>query len=217
MLDDFLLLAGVKSIEEARLLPSDKLITANSIQVAKSRFGGFTYGPVVDGIFAPELPGVLLAQGRFDKSLRIMVGHNGDEGLLFVDPLVVTEADIQTFLRQVLVNADPSVLNYITTVLYPPVFDGSHGYTDQISRSALLTSELIFTCNTYYLDRAYKFTDYSYFFTVPPALHGQDIAYTYYNGGGVNAATSLTNVTVAIALQVRLQILFDGFRSRSLR
>lgn len=54
-----------------------------------------------------------------------------------------------------------------------------------------------FTCNTFYLDKAYFNQTYSYFFAVPPALHGQDIAYTYYNGRDPD----VLNVQIAIALQ----------------
>lgn len=42
-----------------------------------------TLGPVVDGSFVPELPGLLLLHNRFDGDINIMIGHNGDEGLGF--------------------------------------------------------------------------------------------------------------------------------------
>jgi len=44
-------------------------------------------------------------------------------------------------------------------------------------------------------DLAYNNETYSYYFTVPPGLHGSDIAYTFYNGGNV------VNATAAVALQ----------------
>jgi hypothetical protein len=37
-------------------------------------------GPVVDGDFVPALPSLLLSHGRFDDSIDVLVGHNGDEG-----------------------------------------------------------------------------------------------------------------------------------------
>jgi carboxylesterase type B len=55
----------------------------------------------------------------------------------------------------------------------------------------------VFTCNTYYFDKAFNNQTYSYFFTIPPALHGEDIPYTYYNG----PSPSVLSSTVAIALQ----------------
>lgn len=40
-------------------------------------------------------------------------------------------------------------------------------------------------------------------FAVPPAIHGQDVAYTYYTGGALsgNSLQGVTNRTIAIALQ----------------
>jgi hypothetical protein len=40
-------------------------------------------------------------------------------------------------------------------------------------------------------------SSHSYYFTVPPALHGEDVAYTYYNGPNPNVVSK----EVAIALQ----------------
>lgn len=37
-------------------------------------------GPVVDGSFVPELPSLLLLHNRFDRSINVMIGNNGDEG-----------------------------------------------------------------------------------------------------------------------------------------
>ncbi|KAK1090278.1 hypothetical protein LTR48_008595 [Friedmanniomyces endolithicus] len=78
-LNEFLALANVSTIEQARQLPFETLLVANVIQVGTSSYGSFTYGPTVDGNFVPALPGELLLHGQYDKSLRVMVGHNADE------------------------------------------------------------------------------------------------------------------------------------------
>jgi carboxylesterase type B len=70
---------NVSTIEEARNLSTEALQLANAITVGLAPYGGFTYGPVVDGDFLPALPGQLLARGQFDKSVKIMVGHNANE------------------------------------------------------------------------------------------------------------------------------------------
>ncbi|MCJ1367175.1 hypothetical protein MMC16_006307 [Acarospora aff. strigata] len=194
---DFLRTANVSSIQEARKLSTEALIMANLIQVGRSRYGVFDYGPVVDGLFVPALPGKLLLQGSFDKSVKVMVGHNANEGLVFTPPFVTTTAAYTSFLRANLPNIAPQVLNYVQNVLYPPIFDGSRGYKDNVGRAALTLSESIFTCNTLYLNRAYGNNTYAYQFSVPPALHGQDVPYTYYNG----KTPAVLNETVAIALQ----------------
>ena len=92
-LQTFLALLNVSTIDEARQLPLSALVVANIIQVANSSYGDFTYGPVVDGLFAPALPGKLLLQGSYDKNLTVMVGHNADEGLLFTNPLATNNTE----------------------------------------------------------------------------------------------------------------------------
>ncbi|MCJ1257350.1 hypothetical protein MMC24_005175 [Lignoscripta atroalba] len=193
----FLSILNVSSIQEARQLSSSALIAANAYQISNSTYGSFTYGPVVDGLFAPALPGRLLLQGSFDKTVKVMVGYNADEGLLFTNPSVTTDTAFSDFVQSALPDVSPSILTYITTALYPPIFDGSYGYTSNLQRSVILVAEAFFTCNTYYLDRAYLNQTYAYLFSVPPALHGQDIPYTYFNGPSAN----VLNDTVAVALQ----------------
>ena len=140
--DAFLQLLNVSTIEEARQLPSSALITANLVQVGlQSQYGEFTYGPVVDGLFTPALPGKLLLQGSYDKCIRVMLGHNADEGLAFTNPATTNNSALDTYLSIGFPNIIPSVKAYIENVLYPPVFDGSFGYTDGIGRLDLIISE----------------------------------------------------------------------------
>lgn len=197
--EKFLNLTNTKSLAELRALPSEDLIRANAQQVAyDAAWGTFVYGPVVDGSFAPQLPGQLLAQGRFDKDVRVMVGHNADEGAYFTAP-IATEEGFMKQLRNAYPYTPQQSLDYVAQVLYPPVFDGSLGYTNQFGRASLIIAEGVFTCNTEYLSRAYGNDTYSYLFAVPPAFHGFDVPYTYYDGGALSA--SVMNRTVAIALQ----------------
>jgi carboxylesterase type B len=133
--------------------------------------------PAVDGSFAPALPGELLAHGQYDKSLKLLIGHNVDEGLYFTSPFVFTEA---TF-RQ----------------LYPPVYDGTYGYTNALIRADYIVSEALFQCNAEYLAKAFGSSAWSYLFSVPPALHGDDIPYTFYEG----PAAAVVNDTLALTMQ----------------
>jgi acetylcholinesterase len=149
----------------------------------------------------PLQPGQLLAQGRFAKEVKIMVGHNADEGALFTNPSINSTEAIVTQLQESFANIPKSSIDYILNVLYPPVFDGSHGYTTQFRRGDTLISEGIFTCNTNYLSTGFHNKTYSYLFAVPPAFHGLDIAYTYYTGGAADSPLGVANRTVAVALQ----------------
>jgi carboxylesterase type B len=106
----------VSSIEQARQLPTEALQLANTITVGLASYGGFTYGPVVDGDFLPALPGQLLARGQFDKSIKVMVGHNANEGLIFTPPYSQNTTDIRAQLAVTIpsIMAYPDTLDYIT-------------------------------------------------------------------------------------------------------
>ena len=146
--DAFLSLLNVSSIEEARQLPSTALIKANVIQVANSSYGDFTFGPVVDGLFAPAIPGKLLLQGSYDRSLTLMLGHNADEGLVFTNPAISNDKTFNNYLLSAFPTINPSVASYVEDVLYPPSLPGilgTTGYSDETGRVVLIVSESTFT------------------------------------------------------------------------
>lgn len=197
------------NLEELRALDTEALITANFRQIYGASYGNFVYGPVVDGYFAPAQPGELLLHGHFDKSVRVMVGHNGNEGLSFTPPYITDDAVLREFIVDQLPLVSDEVVEYIATTLYPPIYDGSLGYKNDFERAALLLSESVFTCNSLYLGRAYSNKTYGYVFNIPPALHGQDVSYTYWEGGNTTETDlmealnpySVQNATVAVAMQ----------------
>lgn len=144
--DAFLSLLNVSTIEEARQLPSSALIKANIIQVANSSYGDFSFGPVVDGLFAPAIPGKLLLQGSYDHTLTLMLGHNADEGLEFTNP--ANDISFNTYLSSAFPTINTNVANYVEDVLYPPTMPGTlgtTGYSDETGRVVLLISESTFT------------------------------------------------------------------------
>ena len=184
---DFLSYLGVSSLAEARSLPADQVIAANALQVYNAQpYGTFVYNPVVDGIFVPTLPGISFLQGNFAKDVNVMVGHNTNEGPLFTDPRNTNNDALVAGVRSIFPGITDAVLLYIATALYPEDYSGTTlPYTTPFQRAAFIETELIFTCNTFYMDTAYQNRTYAYQFSVPPALHGQDIPYTFYNGGSV--------------------------------
>lgn len=147
--NNYLSLLKVTTIEEARQLPYQVLQLANILQVAKSPYGQFTWGPVVDGLFAPAIPGKLLLDDQFDHSLNIMVGHNADEGLFSASPAVTNDTSYDAYLKTLFPTISSNVTNYVETVLYPPPplsgVLGTTGYNDETGRVDLTVSEAIFT------------------------------------------------------------------------
>jgi len=131
------------------------------------------------------------------------VGHNSDEGLLFTTPFVETQFEFVEYLSELFPDATEDTINYISETLYPPVFN-TPLYSNQVERTALLLSEAIFTCNTRYFDLAFNNQTYSYYFSVPPGIHGTDVAYTYFNGDETTPDLlffSPVNATIATVMQ----------------
>ena len=192
----------MSTIKEARALPYEALVEANSKLVALSRYGLFTFAPAVDGSFVPALPGQLLLQGQFDKQVKIMTGHNAHETLFFIDPNSTSDADFRTNLRASLPAISDSIIDHVSETLYPPPSNitAAIGYTTAAGRNELSSSEVSFTCNTNYLARAFSAIHsrtFAYQFSIPPAYHGQDVPYIYYNG----PSDLVANESIAHALQ----------------
>ncbi|PSN62813.1 alpha/beta-hydrolase [Corynespora cassiicola Philippines] len=151
----FLNLTNTTSLAELRALSSEEVIRANSLQVIyDSNWGSFTYGPTVDGDFAPLQPGQLLAQGRFHKDVRVMVGHNANEGTYFTPPYINSTQAIQTQLRNNFPYVPAQSLDHLTETLYPAVFDGSYPYTDDCSLCRRLSTVSTFLTHTISAERS---------------------------------------------------------------
>ena len=67
------------------------------------------------------------------------------------------------------------------------------------THTRLLARLTAISCNTDYLNRAYGGKTYAYRFSVPPALHGQDVPYTFYNGPNSSGYFNLGSPDQSIA------------------
>ncbi|KAF2135659.1 uncharacterized protein K452DRAFT_281219 [Aplosporella prunicola CBS 121167] len=194
----FLDLLNVSTLEEARQLPSQRVMDANHITLANSRYGSTFFGPVVDGIFLPDDPKRLLRDGKTDTSVKLLTTIAANEGLRFAPANITSEADFEQFVNLFLNPANASIRSYVIEELYPPIFNGSFPYTDQRERAGLFWAELVSTCNIQYMHGATKDTGYANLFDVWPSLHQGDVPYVFWNGPLTESAV---NGTVARTIQ----------------
>ena len=156
---------------------------------------------MADNHYVPELPSTLFQQGRFDHTVAAMTGHNQDEGSRFVpNTLVTSESSYEAFLKSLIrpLSSNPTALYQLTQRLYPPVFDGSQGYITQTQRNNLTIADATIICSARSMDQAsFIPSTYAYVFSVPPALHGGDLPYTFYDFGDI----SDINTTLAEIMQ----------------
>lgn len=173
--------AGVTSVDEARKMSTEVLQAAIAKVGQSASYGILQFGPSVDGDFVPDLPGRLYSEGRYYKDLNVLSAHNSDEGRFFTNQTVTTDEDYDNFIKQKLPSASSAVQSYFINQLYPPIYNGSQPYKTPLERLTLTVGDLNVNSFTYALERAYEDTGiHSYIFSVPPAIHAQDLAYTFY-------------------------------------
>jgi carboxylesterase type B len=203
---DFLRYANATSLADLRNASTETLLLANAHQVWDTAvFGSGTYGPVVDGTFVPDLPGILLKNGSFDQNVEIIVGQNLNEGSYFTSPFIREDQDVVDLLTMLFGEDQMSAYEYVVTDLYPANYNGSQPYRNWYERAQLIVSEFGFICNAYYMASANPNNTYGYQFVLFPGYHGQDLQYTFYADTPVNGSAAnlqgLQNASVAYTLQ----------------
>lgn len=129
----------IATLAELKAVPSLILYEVNVLLVASSEYGTFTFGSVVDGNLVPALPGTQLLNGIYDHNLSLIAGHNQNEGIFFTSPSIRNNFAFTALVESLLPDATPETIDYVTNVLYPPVFNGSYPYATQQERGALIT------------------------------------------------------------------------------
>ncbi|KAI9055325.1 hypothetical protein LZ554_000285 [Drepanopeziza brunnea f. sp. 'monogermtubi'] len=193
----------VSTADDLRALSFESLFALNAILVGVSAYGLFSFGPVIDptpGSYVPDIPIRLIANGSY-HNVSIMVGHTSNEGILFTPPFIQTQEESIELFSLLFPGANESTISTIVDDLYPPVYNGTYGYKNAIDRTSLAVSNFLVTCNSYYLAKTLP-SSYGYIFQAPPGLHGQDIAYTFFNGDNSTLNEgAVVNTTVATAFQ----------------
>lgn len=194
--------AALTTVDQLRALDSATLMEVNKQVVNASHQGSFTYGPVVDGDYVPDMPSNLLAQGKFDPKVKVMAGHNQREAATFIYN-ISTDADFRASVGVTLFGISSASIDNIASNIYPNDLSGKFGYTTQTRRLELFATESGFSCNTRYLARAYGNDTYSYIFTLSPAYHQQDVGFTFYNGNPLDSSVPMTVVNPSTALDMQ--------------
>lgn len=157
----------------------------------------------------------LLAQGRFDKKVDVMVGINLNEvtnpksfiyqtsadhfvqGVPFAQNIsTAVSFDFTTYVKEYIPQISSSDLSTIVNILYPAP-GHSTPYNDEQGRVTYFTGDLAVYCHETGLSSAYKNKNYVYEFSTGRAWHVDDVPYTFYDG----PSTRVVNDTVAETMQ----------------
>ncbi len=157
-----------------------------------------TYPKTIGGDFIPKDPKRLLLERKVDPRVKILSSYSSNEGVRLAPANITNDADFTQYAGLLLNSANTSVLQHVTDILYPPVFNDSMPYTTQQTRADLFWTELVSICNPRYLHQAVKGPGYAIEYSVVPALHLADTPSIFWNGPGSDPTV---NETVAELMQ----------------
>ncbi|MCJ1309073.1 hypothetical protein MMC25_002728 [Agyrium rufum] len=215
----FLEYANVSTLEEARALDSQTLQMANKRVVREGPFGLFTFQPTVDGNFVTDIPSVALLTGAYDHAPSLLLAHNFNEGYYYTDPNATSSSNFSDYMSIYLPAAAATVINELSTTLYPPTYDSSvpvsqtfsysssstPAYANPFVRLNLAVSELMIECNPSFLAGAKQGQTFVYTFNGSSGYHGSDVAYTFYDefnlAGAVKGNPGVKNADAALTMQ----------------
>ena len=153
---------------------------------------------VIDGSFIPKDPKLLLLEGKADRQVKILTTRAENQGPRFAPANITSSEDFSRFVDLYVDSAIPRIRQYITSVLYPPIFDGSLPYTTQFERASLFWAEMTSTCNPIYMHSATEGPGYYNQFSVYPSFHQGDVPYVFWNGP---RSDPMVNETIANVTQ----------------
>ncbi|KIJ62991.1 hypothetical protein HYDPIDRAFT_93630 [Hydnomerulius pinastri MD-312] len=151
---------------------AETLQTANYDLAGTGFFGTYIFVPVVDGTFIVERPSVTLAQGKANGKLLLAVG-NSNEGNIFVEAnetLTITDYVSQLFPDMTSTQIQEAAYIY-------------QNYGTPLEQAITVMGDSIFVCPTYHLLQTFAGRSWKGIFAIPPAYHGNDVAY-YFNSPG---------------------------------
>ena len=173
----FLEAANVSSIEAARKLPTEILQRANMHAQQIPPSDVLPLALVVDGDVFLDIPPVAYSKNDFVKNISLIAAYNDNGARFLGNQSISTNADFSDTIKSIFPSAPANVTNHIVNSLYPP---NSPAYSSPQERNDLAIREYLISCNIIAIANAYGIQTWNYHFSIPPAIHAQDLAYTYY-------------------------------------
>ncbi|KAF2396613.1 alpha/beta-hydrolase [Trichodelitschia bisporula] len=184
---NFTSLAGCagKGLACLRKAPLSALNRANqAIQDAAPR-GAFGVGPAADGSWVRQFPAIEMKRGAVWPGLEsAIISHTADEGTIFVDGHIQSDAAFDGFVTQVFgqLATNTGFLTALQT-RYPAASAAGTKYANVTARVKDFIRDSSFTCNVRYLTQALGPKTWNMQYSVSPGWHGLDILATFTRGG----------------------------------
>ncbi|KAF5319927.1 hypothetical protein D9611_011019 [Ephemerocybe angulata] len=153
------------------------LLDSANIAIGNNSFiGTFGFLPVVDGVLIQERP-LQALQRRKLNTRNVLIMTNAHEGTIFVQQERID--DVVDYATQLFPTLSTPEAKSIAN-LYAGLGSG-------VEQAAQINGEVIFICPSYAIFRSLEGVGYKGQFAVPPAFHGNDIAYYFPSSSTTNA------------------------------
>ncbi|KUM55385.1 hypothetical protein ACN42_g11907 [Penicillium freii] len=107
-----------------------------------------------------------------------MLAYNENDGIIFSNFSLTNATEYRNYVSGLL-NLQPNQIDYPASSMYPIVFDGSHGYVDEISRTGVTFQEAVIQGHEILLAGAMGNRSFNYIYNVFPCLHAMDLEATF--------------------------------------
>ena len=163
-------------------MDSTILQKANKDVQSTTPFNAVYFGPTIDGDFLTDILPRLYNNGMYVKNVTLITSNNEHEARFLGNQSIKTDADFENWVYTNFPSASTAIQNQIIHQIYPSNSNGSLPlpYRTPQERNNLATKEYLISCNTVSIAEAYGNKTHNYIFGIPPAIHSQDLAYTYY-------------------------------------
>lgn len=207
-------LADCTSVDCLRSLPAPRLATLNqAVQNATYPgpgvgFGIFSFGPVVDGKFIKELPGLAFQRGNF-YDVPIIVDHEGYEGVIFSNASLTAQIDETADAQDIFPYAGPAFFSRLYQ-LYP-----RSDFNSTFFQRQTWFGDFIINCPTTYIGfnaiehNSNRSTVWKMVFNAGSQLHGATVPFLASNTTDFPAANNQTLAGIMSSYWISFAVMGD--------
>jgi hypothetical protein len=115
----FLQASHVTDLAGIHALPFPLIIAANELTISNAPYGATGFGPVIDGIFVPQLPTLPLAEGRRERNVHVIfLDYNVNERLPFIDLAIQNTSTFNIYLISFSLTDDSQIFGTMWKMCY---------------------------------------------------------------------------------------------------
>jgi carboxylesterase type B len=167
-----------KGLECLRTKTTAELQNANLAVVGDAQYGTFGFGPTVDNQYIMDLPSIEMKNGNYWKDVKVIVGHNSNEGVIFADPTKVLNSQFDALLKSNFPGMTTANFKKLEKLYPEPSIFGP--FSTNYQRLVQFVGDWVVACNVRAVAKAYAGKVWSYQFSVPPGIHGLDLIFTFW-------------------------------------